>query len=60
MRSIRTKLTLSIISAVVVLLTVLLIMSYTSLKKYSLNNALELSETILNDTDSKISRFFLE
>lgn len=60
LRSIRTKLTLGVISAVVVLLTVLLVMSYTSLKKYSLNNALELSETILNDTDSKISRFFLE
>jgi signal transduction histidine kinase len=59
-RSIRTKLTLSIIAAVVLLLTVLLVMSYTSLKKYSLNNALELSETILNDTESKINRFFLE
>ena len=59
-RSIKTKLTLGVISAVVVLLAVLLGMSYTSLKKYSLNNALELSETILNDTDSKISRFFLE
>jgi len=60
LRSIKTKLTLGVISAVVVLLGVLLIMSYTSLKNYSLNNALELSETILNDTDSKISRFFLE
>ena len=46
--SIKTKLTLGIISAVVVLLAVLLIMSYSSLKSYSLNNALELSETILN------------
>ncbi len=60
LRSIRTKLTLGVISAVVVLLSVLLVMSYTSLKNYSLNNALELSETILNDTDSKIRRFFLE
>ncbi len=60
LRSIKTKLTLGVISAVVVLLGVLLIMSYISLKNYSLNNALELSETILNDTDSKISRFFLE
>ncbi len=60
LRSIKTKLTLGVISAVVVLLAVLLIMSYTSLKNYSLNNALELSETILNDTDSKINRFFLE
>lgn len=59
-RSIKTKLTLGIISAIVVLLAVLLIMSYSSIKKYSLNNALELSETILNDTDSKINRFFLE
>lgn len=60
LRSIKTKLTLGVISAVVVLLAVLLILSYTSLKSYSLNNALELSETILNDTDSKINRFFLE
>jgi methyl-accepting chemotaxis protein len=60
LRSIKTKLTLGVISSVVVLLAVLLAMSYTSLKNYSLNNALELSETILNDTDSKISRFFLE
>ncbi len=60
LRSIKTKLILGVISAVVLLLTVLLVLSYTSLKKYSLNNALELSETILNDTDSKIDRFFLE
>lgn len=60
LRSIKTKLTLGVISAVVILLAVLLIMSYTSLKNYSLNNALELSATILNDTDSKINRFFLE
>lgn len=60
LRSIKTKLIFGVISAVVLLLTVLLVMSYTSLKKYSFNNALELSETILNDTDSKIDRFFLE
>jgi signal transduction histidine kinase len=60
LRSVKTKLIFGVISAVVVLLAVLLIMSYTSLKKYSLNNALELSETILNDTESKINRFFLE
>ncbi|MCK5674063.1 MAG: HAMP domain-containing protein [Spirochaetales bacterium] len=60
LRSIKTKLIFGVISAVVLLLTVLLVLSYTSLKKYSLNNALELSETILNDTESKINRFFLE
>jgi len=60
LRSIRTKLTLSIFSAVVLLLAVLLVLSYTSLKNYSLKNALELSETILNETESKINRFFLE
>ena len=56
LRSIKTKLTLGVISSVVVLLAVLLAMSYTSLKSYSLNNALELSETILNDTDNVQSK----
>ncbi len=60
LNSIRRKLTLSIILLVFILLAVLMILSYTSLTKYSLNNALEQSEIILNETDSKISRFFLE
>jgi len=60
MKSIRIKLTLSIITAVIILLSVLLVMTYTSLKQYSLNNTLELSATILNEADSKINRFFLE
>ncbi len=59
-RSIKTKLTLGVVFIVVLLLAVLLLLSYTSLTRYSLNNALELSEIILNETDSKISRFFLE
>jgi len=60
LNSIRRKLTLSIILLVFILLTVLMILSYTSLTNYSLNNAQEQSEIILNETDSKISRFFLE
>ncbi len=59
-KSIKTKLTLGVIFIVVILLAVLLLLSYTSLTRYSLNNALELSNIILNETDSKISRFFLE
>ena len=37
-----------------------MILSYSLLSNYSLKNAHEQSEIILNETDSKISRFFLE
>ena len=58
--SIKTKFILSISGTVVFFLLVLLFMSYSLLKDAAVNNARELSQTILTETDKQINSFFTE
>ncbi|MFW6360932.1 MAG: cache domain-containing protein [Spirochaetota bacterium] len=58
--SIKTKFVLSISGTVVFFLLVLLFMSYSLLKDSAVDNARELSQTILAETDKQVDSFFTE
>lgn len=59
-QSIRTKFIIAIIVTVTSFLVMLLILSYNSMKEAAIENAHELSRTILVQTDKRIDAFFAE
>ena len=58
--SISTKFILFIVLTVVLFLTVVFFAGFVLLRRYSLTDAGELASTILEETDTKINRFFTE
>lgn len=60
LRSIRTRFILSVLLTIAVFLGMLLFLSYNALRESAMENARELSRTVLSQTDRRIDSFFGE